>query len=157
MIPQKTYTFDEAQKKLEFYCAYQERCHKEVHQKLKSMRMIPEAIDLIVVSLIRQDYLNESRFARIFTQGKFKIKKWGRVRITRELKYRDISEYNIKLAMKEIPEDEYINSLDELALKRFHQIKESNVFKRKKKLVDYLLYRGWESHLVYEKVNTLIK
>ena len=115
MIPQKTYTIDEAQKKIENYCAYQERCHKDVIQKLKSMRMIPEAIDMIMVSLIRHDYLNESRFARIFTQGKFRIKKWGRTRITRELKFRDISETNIKLAFKEISDSEYLNSFEELA------------------------------------------
>lgn len=156
MIPQKTYTIYEAQKKLENYCAYQERCHKDVYLKLKSMKMIPEAIDLIIVSLIRHDYLNESRFARIFTRGKFRIKKWGRIRITRELKFREISEYNIKLGLKEISDIDYLNTFDELALKRLPQIKETNLFKRKKKLADYLLYRGWESHMVYEKVNSLI-
>ena len=157
MIPQKTYTIDEAQKKLENYCAYQERCHKDVYLKLKSMHMLPEATDIIIVSLIRHDYLNESRFARIFTQGKFRIKKWGRIRITRELKFRDLSEYNIKLGLKEISDIDYLNTFDELALKRLPQIKETNLFKKKKKLADYLLYRGWESHMVYEKVNDLIK
>ena len=157
MIPQKTYSIDEAQKKIENYCAYQERCHKDVVQKLKSMRMIPEAIDIIMVSLIRHDYLNESRFARIFTQGKFRIKKWGRTRITRELKFRDISETNIKLALNEISDVEYLNTFEELAAKKQLQLKEKNVFKRKRKLADYLLYRGWESHMVYDKVNQLIK
>ena len=157
MIPQKTYTFDEAQKKLEYYCAYQERCHKDVYRKLKSMNMIPEAIDLITVSLIRHDYLNESRFARIFTQGKFRIKHWGRKRIERELKFREISSYNIALALKEISDEDYLNAFNELAIKQLGQLKESNVFKKKKKLADYLLYRGWESHLVYDKVNALIK
>ena len=72
---QKTYTIDEAQKKLENYCAYQERCHKEVRAKLKSMRMIPEAIDKIMVHLINHNFLNEERFAKTFVRGKFRIKK----------------------------------------------------------------------------------
>ena len=73
---QKTYSVDEAQKKLEYYCAYQERCHKEVVEKLQAMRMIPEAIDVIVVYLIEHNFLNEARFARTFVSCKFRIKKW---------------------------------------------------------------------------------
>lgn len=88
---QKTYSVDEAQKKLEYYCAYQERCHKEVVEKLQVMRMIPDAIDIIVVHLIKHNFLNEARFARTFVSGKFRIKKWGRYRLTLELKKKNIS------------------------------------------------------------------
>ena len=87
MIPSKTYTVDEAQKVLENYCAYQERCHKDVKSKLKEMKMIPEAIDNILVHLIEQKYLNEERFAKAFVRGKFRIKKWGKSRLVRELKF----------------------------------------------------------------------
>lgn len=156
MNPRKTHTVDEAHKKLEFYCSYQERCHQEVRQKLKGMRMIPEAIDTIIVSLIKNDYLNESRFARIFVQGKFNIKKWGKKRLTIELKRRDISTYNINMALKQIPTSDYLNVFDALASKKAASLKETNILKRKRKLADYLLYRGWESHLVYDKVNELI-
>ena len=81
----KSYTVDEALSKLQKYCSYQDRCHKEVEQKLKEMRMISEASDQIIMSLIDGDYLNEERFALAFVRGKFKIKKWGRHRLTSEL------------------------------------------------------------------------
>ena len=149
----KTYTVDEAQKKLENYCAYQERCHKEVRDKLKTMKMIPQAIDAIMVHLIQENYLNEERFAKAFVNGKFRIKKWGKNRLVRELKFRDISKYSIDVALKEIDLDDYYKTLDELTQKRIDQVKEKNIYKKKKKVADYLLYRGWESHLVYEKLN----
>lgn len=152
----QTYTLKEATKKLESYCAYQERCHKEVVQKLRDMNMIPEAIDEIVTHLIQENYLNEERFAQSFTRGKFKIKKWGKNRITSELRFRNISKYNIKIALKEIEDTEYTKTLDSLSRKRLSAIKETNGQKRRKKLADYLLYRGWESHLVYEKIKELI-
>ena len=155
--PKKYYSVQEATAKMEHYCAYQERCHKEVVDKLKSMNMIPEAIDQIVGHLIQENYLNEERFAKAFARGKFQIKKWGTNRIVRELKFRDISAYNIKSALAEIQNEDYLKTFDELAKKRLGQIKETNPFKKKKKLADYLLYRGWESHLVYEKANELIK
>ena len=154
---QKTYSVDEAQKKLEYYCAYQERCHKEVVEKLQVMRMIPDAIDIIVVHLIKHNFLNEARFARTFVSGKFRIKKWGRYRLTLELKKKKISKVNLKAALDEISEDEYLEVFNALAEKKFDSILETNVFKKKKKLIDYLLYRGWESHLVYEKANQLVK
>ncbi|MEE9362524.1 MAG: regulatory protein RecX [Cellulophaga sp.] len=157
MIHTKTFTLSEATKKIESYCAYQERCHKEVTYKLKEMRMIPEAIDILIVHLIQNNFLNEERFAKSYARGKFNIKKWGRNRITNELKQRNISSYNIKTALQEIDPNDYIETLDVLAYKRLQDIRENHIQKRRKKLADYLLYRGWESHLVYEKITELIK
>lgn len=117
---------------MEHYCAYQERCHKEVTEKLKHMNMIPEAIDQILGHLIQENYLNEERFAKAFARGKFGIKKWGANRIVRELKFRDISAYNIKSALAEIQHEDYLETFDELARKRLDQIKEKNPLKRKK-------------------------
>ena len=156
-FPKKSFvSVTEATKKMEHYCAYQERCHQEVVEKLKGMNMIPEAIDKIVGHLIQENYLNEERFAKSYARGKFNIKKWGRNRIVRELQLRQISTFNIKSALKEINDGDYLDTLEELAQKRLDQIRETNIQKRKKKLADYLLYRGWESHLVFEKVNELI-
>lgn len=152
----KSHTLSEATKTLENYCAYQERCHYEVVQKLRQMRMIPQAIDEIVAHLIQENYLNEERFAKSYARGKFNIKKWGKERIVRELKLRQISVFNIKSALTEIDESDYLNTLDELAKKKLEQIRETNIHKKKRKLADYLLYRGWESHLVYEKLTELI-
>ncbi|SDT41521.1 regulatory protein [Maribacter dokdonensis] len=152
----KSYTVQEATKKIESYCAYQDRCHKEVVSKLKDMGMIPIAIDTIIAQLIEDRFLNEERFAKSFARGKFNIKKWGKNRIVRELKFRDISKYNITTALKEIEPEAYSTTLDHLAKKRLDQITETNTQKRRKKLADYLLYRGWESHLVYEKLQELI-
>ncbi|WP_317173829.1 regulatory protein RecX [Kordia aestuariivivens] len=121
------------------------------------MNMIPEAIDVIVSELIQDNFLNEERFAQSFARGKFRIKKWGRVRIVRELRLRNISKFVVDSALKEIDASEYLNTLDELARKRNAAVKETNSFKRKKKIADYLLYRGWETHLVYEKINELVK
>ena len=154
---QKTYTLKEAQAKLESYCAYQERCHKEVNQKLRDMKMIPEAIEVIKLHLLEHNFLNETRFAQAFVRGKFNHKKWGKIRIKRELNYRDISKYNIALGLKEICEEKYLNTFNELAKKRFEQLSsETNLQKKRKKIADYLLYRGWESFLVYDKIRALV-
>ena len=138
----KTYTVAEAKERMERYCNYQERCHKEVLQKLRQMRMIPEAIELIIATLIQENYLNEERFARSFARGK--------LRIIRELKFREISPYNIECAMQEI-EDEYEEVFDALAQKKADTITEKNIQKARRKLADYLLYKGWESQWVYRK------
>lgn len=148
----KSYTVDEAQKKMEHYCAYQERCHDEVIQKLKTLNMIPQAIDAIVVHLIDNNFLNEERFACSFTRGKFRIKHWGKRRITNELKARNISKYNIDRALKEIPAEEYLETFHLIADKQWDIVKESNILKKKKKVMDYLLRKGYESNLVQEKI-----
>ncbi|WP_242156226.1 regulatory protein RecX [Aestuariivivens sediminis] len=156
MYQNTTYTVEEAIKKLEYYCAYQERCHKEVRQKLLGMRMIPEAIDHIMVHLIEQNFLNETRYAKAFVQGKFRIKQWGKRRLTLELMKKDISKSLIHEVINDIHDNDYHQTLHNLAQKALAGITEKNRLKKKKKLSDYLLYRGWEPHLVYEKVNALI-
>ena len=151
----KVFTVEEAKKKLEYYCSYQERCHDEVVTKLKSLGMIPQAIDHIIVHLIGHNFLNEERFACSFARGKHQIKHWGKIRITNELKFRSISKYNIDKALKEIPQEAYIENFNVLAERQWEAIKEQNLLKKKKKFCDYLLRKGWESHLVFDKANEL--
>lgn len=151
----KSYTVEEATKKLEYYCAYQERCHDEVIQKLKSYNMIPQAIDTIVVHLLDNNFLNEERFACSFARGKFRIKHWGKGRITNELKARNISKYNIDKALKEINADEYYTTFHLIADKQWENSTEVNIMKKKKKVMDYLLRKGYESNIVQEKLSDL--
>jgi len=153
--PYKSYTVEEAKRKLEHYCVYQDRCHEEVQQKLKSFNMIPQAADAIIVHLIEHNFLNEERFACSFARGKFRIKHYGKRRIVNELKMRGISKYNIDKALKEINEDEYIETFNALAEKQWGSITGSSILNKKKKLTDYLLRKGFESSMIYDKINAL--
>jgi regulatory protein len=146
----KTYTPEEAKRALEHYCVYQDRCHKEVEQKLSKMRLIPEIIEIVITHLITENFLNETRFSQSYARGKFRIKKWGKNRIIRELKFRRITEYNIKVALKEIDPSEYTETLEKLIQKKIKTIKEENLYKKRKKIIDSLLRQGFESPLIYE-------
>jgi len=157
MKSEKSYTVDEATKLLENYCTYQERCHKEVEQKLYDINMIPQAKEKILLHLLQHNFLNEERFAKAFVRGKFNIKKWGKIKITSELKFRNISAYNIKNALLEIKEDDYLKTLQQLAKKKMPLIKESNSFKKRNKLSIYLISKGYESNLVFDVVKTCIQ
>jgi len=148
-------TVSEAIQKLENYCAYQERCHEEVIQKLRTLKMTPDEIDTIVVHLITDNFLNEERFACSFARGKHRIKHWGKVRIIRELQLRHISKYNIDKALKEIDSSEYLENFHLLAEKNWEAIAENNLLKKKKKWCDFLFRKGFESNLVYEKLKDL--
>lgn len=149
----KTYTVKEATQKLMQFCAYRDRSHKEVEEKLRGMRLIPEVYEHIILELMQQGFLNEERFARSFVRGKFRIKKWGRIKIRLELKRRDISEPIIRLAMTEIDETEYQSTFEEVAEKKKKLLKDPSSYKEKQKLIDYLLRRGYESFLVMDLVN----
>lgn len=148
-------TVTDAQLKLEYYCSYQERCHQEVVQKLYNLGMKSNETAAIVVHLIQHDFLNEERFARSFVRGKHRIKHWGKIRIVNELKKRQISAPNIKCALTEISEEEYHDAFDKLAERHWESIRETNVQKKKKKFCDYMLRKGWESNLVYDRLKDL--
>lgn len=149
------YSVKDAINKLEHYCAYQERCHNEVEQKLRSMKMDQEEISIIVNHLISENYLNESRFACSFARGKHRIKYWGKNRIINELKSRNITSYNINLALKEITPEDYEVTFHTLAERHWESIRESDKLKKRKKFCDYLLRKGFESDLIYAKTKEL--
>lgn len=149
------FSIKDAIKKIEHYCAYQERCHEEVESKLRTMKMDSDEIDEIIAHLINSNFLNESRFACSFARGKHRIKHWGKIRIVNELKFRRISTYNINLALKEITPEEYSATFHSLAERQWEAITETNLLKKRKKFCDYLLRRGFESNLVYEKVKEM--
>jgi regulatory protein len=144
----KVYDLNIAREKIQAYCAYQERCHLEVEKKLKSWGLIPEAIDMLVGELMQHNFLNEERYARSFARGKFRIKKWGRIKIKLELKKRSIYAKCIEFAMQEIDPDAYYETLKELLHKKSILEKELHPYKRKAKLTRYLVSRGFEYDLI---------
>jgi regulatory protein len=151
----EVYSIKEAKLKIEHFCAYQERCHEEVVSKLWSMKLDSSEIDEVIVHLIEQNFLNEARFACSFARGKHRIKHWGKIRITNELKMRKINQTLINLALKEITPEEYLESFENLALRNWLAINETNILKKRKKFCDYMLRRGFESNLIYDKVREL--
>ena len=151
----ENFTIKEIEFKLKQYCSYQDRCHNEVENKLSKFNLISQAKDQILFNLINEDYLNETRFCKSFVRGKFKIKNWGKKRIIQELKSRKISEFNIKKGLSEINEIEYLEKFENLFNKKLSSLENLNRIDKKKKIFSYLQYRGWETNLIYEKINQI--
>ncbi|HKZ68407.1 MAG TPA: regulatory protein RecX [Chitinophagaceae bacterium] len=153
MIPyKKQLTPEQALQKLKHYCAYQERCHSEVKEKLYNLGVWKKDQDAIISMLIEEDYLNEERFAIAFAGGKFRMKQWGKTKIKYELRQRQVSDYSIKKALQQIKENEYSATLKKLAKEKQASLKNEQHFIKKKKTMDYLLQKGFEMELVREVV-----
>lgn len=149
MVQRKKLTTEQALQRAKLYCAYRERCHAETKQKLYSFGLFKSDVDRIVSLLIEEDYLNEERFATAYARGKFRMKCWGRVKITYELKQKNVSGYCIRKAMAEIEEHEYLKVLGKLAEEKLKELSaEKNEAVRRKKVYDYLLQKGYESDLI---------
>ncbi len=144
-----TFTPQQALPKIKQYCAYQERCHQEVKEKLYSFGLYKKDVEQIISQLIEENYLNEERFAILYAGGKFRMKQWGKVKIKYALKQKQISEYSIKKALKEISETDYLKTLHKLAEQKLKTLKsEKNIFRKKRNLQDFLLQKGFERQLV---------
>ena len=129
------FTIKEVETKLQYYCSYQDRCHKEVHEKLRTFNIIPDGVNQIISNLISENFLNETRFSKSFVRGKFKIKNWGKFRIINELKMRNISTYNMNQGLKEIDEIEYQNKFEEIFNKKLSSLKGLDPIVKKKKIL----------------------
>ena len=151
----KHLTKEQALQKLRQYCGYQERSHYEVKQKLWDLGVWKSEHDEILSTLIEEDYLNEERFAKMFAGGKFRMKDWGRKKIYYALKEKQVSEYNIKKAMKEISDEDYEKTLYSLAEKKYELLKGEQYLVRQKKTMDYLMQKGYEPDLISKAVKTL--
>ena len=144
------YSLLEAKQKIEAFCAYQERCDFEVRKKLHSWNMHSEDTDILIADLITNNFLNEERFAEAYVSGKFRIKRWGRIKIRRELKARKISDYSINKAMTQIEEEEYRQTMKDLIESK--KVTGKNHWEKKMKLKRYLSSKGYETELINELV-----
>jgi len=136
--------------KLKRYCAYQDRCHQEVRNKIISLKVYGDDLEEIISELIGQDFLNEERYARSYARGKFRIKKWGRNKIKQNLQARHISAYCIKRGMEEIDEEDYLSTLEAIIDKAALKYSELDAFVRKDKVIKYAYNRGFESQLIFQ-------
>ena len=143
-------------KKIEHYCAYQERCHLEVTNKLNKLGVFGDELDEYVCYLIDENFLSETRFSEAYVRGKFNNNNWGKVKISRELKLRNISDWNISNALSQINSEDYNNKLRNLCLKLV-ELNDKTEFELKNKVVKNLSYKGWEVDLVIKTLNQLIK
>ncbi len=153
----KQLTPEQALQKLKQYCAYQERCHAEVVDKLYQLGVWKKEHDAIIATLIEENYLNEERFALAYAGGKYRMKQWGRVKIKYELKQKQVSNYSINKALKQFDEEEYRQTLQKLANDKYALLKGEQYLVRKKKTMDYLIQRGYETDLITAAVNDIIK
>ena len=156
--PSQRATPSVALKKAELYCAYQDRCHKEVRQKLYDLGLYGEDIDQIMAKLIEDNFLDEERYARSYARGKFRMKGWGKVRITQELKSKQLSPYCIKAGLSEIEDAPYRTNLETLLKKRLEkQATGLHPYARKQDLISYGLRKGYEIDLVISLSSALTK
>ena len=147
---------EQALPKIKQYCAYQERCHAEVKEKLYSFGLYKKDVEQLISQMIEENYLNEERFAKMYAGGKFRMNQWGKVKIKYALRQKQVSDYSIKQAMKEIADADYKKTLQKLIEQKLKTLKtEKNIFSKKKKLRDYLLQKGYEGELVMEMVNEM--
>ncbi|GAO42261.1 regulatory protein RecX [Flavihumibacter petaseus] len=144
MLRSKQLTPDQALQKARHYCAYQERCHQELRQKLYEYGLRQAEVENAIATLIDEDYLNEERFALQFAGGKFRMKSWGYNRITRELQQRQISDYCIRKAIQAISPEDYRKTLEKITRSKWEQLAGEQPLVRIKKVQDYLLYKGFD-------------
>jgi regulatory protein len=144
---------EQALQKLKHYCGYQERSHAEARDKLYSFGLFKQEVEELVARLIEEDYLNEERFAIAFAGGKFRIKKWGKIKITHALKEKRVGDYCVKKAIELIDEKEYEDTLQELMISKWESLNsETNIFSKTKKTHDYLLQKGFEIDMISQSI-----
>ncbi|MBK7406724.1 MAG: RecX family transcriptional regulator [Saprospirales bacterium] len=147
----KYLSYTEALVKAQRYCAYQDRCHQEVRYRLIQWGVYGDDLENILIDLIQERFLDEERYARSFARGKFRMKQWGRQRIVRELKKRDISEYCIRAGLVEIEEEEYLQTLHELLSRKKERLDTNlTAFECRQLLIRHGLSKGFEMDLVQQ-------
>ncbi len=155
-MPAQRFTPDQSVPKIKQYCAYQERCHSEVRDKLYSYGLNKQEVDEIISTLITENYLNEERFAIQFAGGKFRMKQWGKNKIKQALQSKQVSNYCINKALAEIDFSAYETTFQKAVEQKLKTLKgEKNIFIRKRKLQDFLLQRGFESDLISNAIKNI--
>ena len=157
MESKKENNFHELLVKAERFCAYQERSSYEVRQKMKEFDATETEIEKIIASIQEDDFQDDERFARLFTSGKFRIKRWGKNKIKSELRMKKISDPLIKKALDSIDESEYKKTILHLIQKKVKEVKSQEPRAKSQKIAMYLLSKGFESDLIWKNLKEVSK
>jgi regulatory protein len=152
----KRLSITEALARIQRYCAYQERSHKEVKRKLFEYGLYATQVDEIISQLITDGFLNEERFAKAYAGGKFRIKKWGKLKIKNELEYLGLTKNCIQRGLKEIEPGDYSKTLKALIKKKAIEIIDENRYKKRDKVARFAIGKGYEPEMVWEYVKDLL-
>jgi regulatory protein len=152
----KTVTAEQAREKIRHYCAYQERSHLEVRNKLYEYGIRRDDVDEIISTLVTDGYLNEERFAKAFAGGKFRVKKWGRIKITRGLEGKGVSPNCVRIGLQEIDEQSYVDTLRTILSVKATSLNHDNVYVLRDRIATYAIQKGYEPDLVWAAVNELV-
>lgn len=155
MVAAKKYSFLEAKAKIESWCAYQERSPYETEKKLYELGLDAEDTSVLLAALISTNFLNEERFAQAFCSGKFRIKKWGKLKIVQHLKQHRISSYSIQKGLEEIDDADYFLSIESLIERKTDELKkEKNTWTKRAKIIRFLQSRGYEMEYIQERMKS---
>jgi len=149
----KRFTKAQARLKAESFCAYQERCQQEMRDKLYFWGLHREEVEEVIADLITDNFLNEERFAMAYVSGKFNMKGWGKIKIKQGLKQKMISPRLIDDALRHLDAEGYYEKLTLLLEKKAALLKETDAYKRKNKLAQYAMGKGYENDLIFDVLN----
>lgn len=147
----------EAKLKAANYCAYQERSQKEVRNKLYEYGLYRDEVEDVLTDLITDGFVSEERFAKTYAGGKFRMKKWGKNRIRMHLQQHNLSEYCIKKGLAEIEMDDYLEALESLIVRKADTLVDPNLYSKRNKVAKHLIFKGYESDLVWQYVKDLVE
>ena len=148
----KVHTLMTALESLRKYCVYQERSQHEVRSKFYSLGMDTKEAEQGIAILIEEGFINEERFAIAYAGGKFRIKKWGKVKIKAGLKARKISDYCISKALSQIDDKEYLNTLKLTIDSKMRRSAYRNSLSNNYKVAQYAISHGFEPDLVWDVI-----
>lgn len=134
--------------KMANYCSRAEHCEQDIWDKLRGCEISADEKRGIVEWLIKERFVDNSRYARAYVKDKFQFNKWGRKKIWMMLKAKSIDDDVIQEALTEIDDEKYIEVLRELIDSQRKKIKGKSEYEVKGKLYNYALSRGFEGGLI---------
>ena len=153
--PAQPLTPDQVLDKMAKYCAYQERCVKDVRDKLKTFDLPQAEKDKILDYLLDNRFVSDERFAKSFVRGKVNQSGWGLNKIRFHLVQKGIAKELIDEALEQTDEAVYRQRLIDILRTKSKTVKASNDFEMKRKLAAYAMQKGFEGSLVWEVLKEL--
>jgi regulatory protein len=152
----KKYSAQEAREKIQRYCAYQERSHKEVRARLFDYGLDRNDVEELIAHLITSNFLNEERYAKAFAGGKFRMKKWGRLKIIHALETQGLTANCITSGLKEIDGDDYEKVIHDFLVRKNDEVSEENIYAQRDKISKAAILKGYEPELVWKILRTIL-
>ena len=153
----KEITANEVYSKMASACSRTEHCSADIHAKILAAGLNTDEADEIIGKLKAEKFINDERYVKAYASDKFRLNKWGKIKIRHSLKMKGLPDGLIQLGLDSINVEKYRQALLKTMKEQARAVKKKSKYEKMGQIIRFAQNRGFEPELIHRYLNDVVE